>query len=189
MSVFGRRIYGFVAQVFITPANQRPLRNVVPVGVHNVPLGRGFQTLSHRQTFAKVPYQQRAFGSLISSTNPSSLSNLVTRNIGIIFCIARNASSTVIKKRTKRKTGSKVIMDEFGVRGYDHHHDEMTFPVVAYATCDELNLEDLKKGLLGQGLYKPTEWGEGMSFWILTYFFSVAVYASNRMIDLVLLQI
>lgn len=165
MSVFGRRLCGFVAQIFITPVNRSRLPSVGPTCVYNVLVGRGFQTLSYRQISAKVPCYQRNFGTLnlISSTKPSSLTAQVTRNLGIIFCIARNASSTVIKKRTKRKTGSKVIMDEFGVRGYDHHHDEMTFPVVAYATCDELNLEDLKKGLLGQGLYKPTEWGEGMS--------------------------
>ncbi|CAG7730039.1 unnamed protein product [Allacma fusca] len=92
----------------------------------------------------------------------SGVNNAVTNTTSGTDWSPRLTSSNVTKKRTKRKAGSKVIMDEFGVRGYDHHHDEMTFPVVAYATCEEMNLEELRKGLLKQGLYTPTEWDEDL---------------------------
>jgi len=58
------------------------------------------------------------------------------------------------KKRTKAKRKPVAAEDT------DTEVDRSTYPVVAYATCDEIDLEKLRKGLVSQGLYIPTVWAQ-----------------------------
>jgi hypothetical protein len=74
--------------------------------------------------------------------------------------------SSQSKKRAKRKTtGGRFIGDEQG-RMFDTKN---TFPVMAYATCEELDLEKLHDGLIAHDLYIPTVLNEGGKINIYVY--------------------
>jgi uncharacterized Rmd1/YagE family protein len=59
----------------------------------------------------------------------------------------------VAKKRTKRKAGAvgRANLQELV-------ETQSYYRIMAYATCDELDLEKLRHGLIVQGLYIPTVW-------------------------------
>ncbi len=66
------------------------------------------------------------------------------------IAILETVESKTGKKRPKRRTQ------------IDHKFDiKHSFPVFAYATCEELDLERLTPGLIEQDLYIPTVLTEG----------------------------
>jgi len=62
----------------------------------------------------------------------------------------------------KPKTSRRTQLANLKVKS--HEQGESEFPVVAYATCDELDLEALHKGLIAQDLYIPTKLSDGNSY-------------------------
>lgn len=85
-----------------------------------------------------------------SSIPPSDISTKRT--------IATSVKSAT-KKRAKLKTSTSVI-DEYGYMT----DQEETFPIKAYAVCEEFNFKEMHKGLISQGLYIPTVVSEGITF-------------------------
>jgi len=62
-------------------------------------------------------------------------------------------------KRGKRKESrsNRTVIDEYG---YNVDEEEQ-FPITAYATCEEFNLKAMRKGLVAQALYVPTNLSDG----------------------------
>lgn len=90
-------------------------------------------------------------GSPAPNTSPAGTSSK-KETIGVL--------TAATKKRAKRKAaGSKsTVIDDYG---YTYEEGDDSFPITAYALCDEFDLKDLHKGLIAQGLYIPTVLSEG----------------------------
>lgn len=74
---------------------------------------------------------------------------------------APHTSTVAVKKRSKRKAGGSLSQTELSqAEDTDAEVSCNAYPVVAYATCDEIHLEKLKTALVYQGLYVPTVWKE-----------------------------
>ncbi|CAL8115624.1 unnamed protein product [Orchesella dallaii] len=69
------------------------------------------------------------------------------------------SSTAAANKRAKRKTSSRTVIDEYGYA----FSDEETFPITAFAVCEEFDLKAMRKGLVAQGLYIPTKLSDDLT--------------------------
>ncbi|ODN04073.1 Required for meiotic nuclear division protein 1 [Orchesella cincta] len=99
---------------------------------------------------------------------PGAVSSDAVKKVGDATSIApprpRKVTPTTTpasNKRVKRKTSSQTVIDEYGY-GQSYDVDE-TFPITAYAVCEEFHLKAMRKGLVAQGLYIPTVLSDDLS--------------------------
>lgn len=112
--------------------------------------GHGQGEGHHRSfmTASSSPFSTPLFAKSKSvPTNLISLTEQSGQGLGLTQMV------NIAKKRTKRKggiVGRGTLQELMETQSY--------FRIVAYATCDELDLEELRNGLIIQGLYIPTVW-------------------------------
>jgi len=171
VSIFGKRIFwsqrssrGFFPVTSRTSKNYSSLSSSVTLSTFpSTTSTRRQQTLTYLPATKWPPSARFLWTSQSDKTKVRSSStstnqvepaeeddNQGTTNVG--------GDSQMQKKRAKRKTtGGRFITDEQGLL-YDTKN---TFPVMAYATCEELDLEKLHEGLVAQDLYEPSILSEG----------------------------
>lgn len=93
--------------------------------------------------------------------------------------VRKESSKPTIKRAKKRNAPKKsTVMDEYGYTFEEP--EEETFPITAYALCDEFDLKDMRKGLIAQDLYIPSNLSEGKCFKFASSFVSVLGPLRNK---------